>query len=531
VEGSGQLLQDILGKLQGLPPDAIAALDKETREAVGTQRFIPNPGPQTDAYYSKADIVLYGGAAGTGKGFLMLGLASQEHRNSIIFRRENTQLDGLEKDGASIFGADIPYNGQDHEWTWPDGRTVKLAGMQLANDWRKFAGRERQFIGYDEAAEFLEGQVSSMLAWLRGPPGQRCRIILASNPPRSQDGYWVQKWFAPWLDKGFTNPAAPGELRYAFGIGEERIEWVDSPEPRTVGPVTARPLSLTFLPARLHDNPYRDTEEYRSRLNSLPEPLRSQLMFGDFTAGVEDDLWQIIPSDWVRAAMNRWTSTPPDGVPMCAMGVDAAQGGRDNSVLAMRYDGWYAPLVVVPGALTPDGPSLSGLIIQHRRDTAKVIIDMGGGYGGSAYDHLKENVPNDQLIAFKGAEAATGRTADNQKGFISKRMQVYWRFREALDPSQPGGSPVFLPHDPQLLAELCAPRFDDSPNGFKFRADSTKERTTGRLGRSPDRADAVVMAWADGAKAASHGKNWEEKKAGRYAPVVVRSHTNRRRAR
>jgi hypothetical protein len=57
------------------------------------------------------------------------------------------------------------------------------------DDWRKYAGIARDFYGFDEAAEFLEEQVASLTGWLRSTkPGQRCRVILASNPPCGGDG-------------------------------------------------------------------------------------------------------------------------------------------------------------------------------------------------------------------------------------------------------------------------------------------------------------------------------------------------------
>ena len=353
MEGQTSILDDILTRLHGLPPAELDKLGKEIDATVGELRFIPNPGRQTEAYDSNADILLYGGQAGVGKGYLMLGLASQKHRHSIIFRRESTQLDGLERDGKGMFMG-IGFNGTDNEWSWPDGHTLRLGGMKEADDWNKHAGRERDFMGFDEGAEFLEMQVASMLGWLRGPKGQRCRMVLATNPPRSSDGAWVMKWFAPWLDDTFPQPAKHGELRYAFGLGKEKIEWSNSPDPRTVDGVLTHPLSLTFIPARLADNPFRNTPEYRSRLNSLPEPLRSQLMLWDFKAGTKDDLWQIIPTAWVKA--RKRAGHHCDAVPMCAVGTDpAGRGGSDRS--CVTYDGWSAPLIAVPGVKTPDGPT------------------------------------------------------------------------------------------------------------------------------------------------------------------------------
>lgn len=530
------VIDEMLTRLQGKSLQELTVLNDESEKILRGVKFVPNPGKQTEAYNSEADILLYGGQAGVGKGFLVMGLAGQQHRSAIVFRREASQLDGLERDGKTIYGPNVDYNGSDHEWTWYDKaenveRTVKLAGMKEPEDWRKQAGRERDLIAFDEATEFLEVQVASCLGWNRGPTGQRCRMVLATNPPRSQDGYWVNKWFAPWLDDAFEKPAKFGELRYTFDPTAERIEWVDKDARQVIDDIEVKPLSLTFIPAKLSDNPYRNTPEYKAKLNSLPEPLRSQLLFGDFKAGVRDDMWQIIPTAWVKASMAKWTPEPPDGVPMCAIAADIAQGGDDTTVLASRYDGWYNPLVVVPGIETPDGPSVAGLIIQHRRDNAMIIPDMGGGYGGSTFDHLKANLDRKYLLPWKGAEASGARTADKQLGFASKRMQAHWQFREALDPSQTGGSPIILPPDPILLADLTAPRYEIGSNGIKFRSDSTKEALTKRLGRSPDRGDGVVNCWQGGAKAMTDGKNWDDTRARRgRAPAVISGYANRRRA-
>src|SRR5688572_31824303 len=86
----------------------------------------------------------------------------------------------------------------------------------------------------------------------------------------------------------------------------------------------------------LKDNPFRDTPEYRAKLQMTPEPLRSQLIYGDFSVGQVDRAFQVIPTAWIKAAQARWKSTPPPGVPMCAMGVDVAQGGEDCNVMAVR---------------------------------------------------------------------------------------------------------------------------------------------------------------------------------------------------
>ena len=83
--------------------------------------------------------------------------------------------------------------------------------------------------------------------------------------------------------------------------------------------------------------------------------------------------------------------------------------------------------------------------------------------------------------------------------FANKRAEAYWRFREALDPDQDGGSLVALPDDAELRADLAAPKFSITPRGILI---ESKDDIRKRLGRSPGKSDAVVMAWSEGEKAA-----------------------------
>ena len=438
----------------------------------------------------------------THNSYLSIALAIQRHFKSIIFRRESTQTDGLIANAKEVILEDASFNGTANEFNWADGRSLKFAGLPSADDWRKHAGRERDLMVFDEAAEFLEVQVSSLFAWNRGPTGVHCQVLLASNPPRTADGAWMRIWFAPWLDPKYPNPAQDGELRWAvFRAGQ--IRWTDGPADVEIDGEFIKPKSLTFVRALLKDNPYRDTPEYRASLQALPDTLRKQMLHGDFEAGEEDDAFQTIPTSWVREAQQRWTPVPPVGVPMCAMGVDVAQGGADTTVLAPRYDGWYPRLTVKPGTETPDGKSVAGLVVTKRRDQARIIIDIGGGWGGDAYATLKQN--NIDTVSYMGVKPSLRRTVDKQLKFFNTRAEAYWRFREALDPSQAQGSPIMLPDDPELVADLCAPAYTIEARGIKV---EPKDKVTARLGRSPDKGDAVVMAWWDGAKQANHEGGW-----------------------
>lgn len=499
-------LNAVLGRLAKLPDGERMKVERDAMAATVDKVWVPNAGPQAQAYFSKADVLLYGGQAGGGKSQLLIGWSVNEADAGIVFRRELSQADGLERDGKQIIGSRGRYNGQDHEWTWASGKTLKLGGMKVADSWIDHAGRERDFIGFDEAGEFLEVQVASIAAWLRAAPGKRTRMILASNPPRTSEGLWLIDWFGPWLDEHHPlYPTAPGKLRWAVYV-KNRMVWVDGPGEHQVDGESYIAKSYTFIPASLEDNPDRNTDEYRAQLQSLPEPLRSQLLYGDFKAGLRDGANQVVPTAWIRAAQARWKPKPPEGIPMCAIAADCTGGGDDPLVIGWRHDSWFSDLVETPGEDVPlekIGAFTAGQIISHRRDDADITLDMGGGYGGPGYEWLHAN--GLKAYAYKGAEKTPRRTLDKKLGFTNKRSAALWKLREALDPGQPGGSTIALPPNTRMAADLTAPTFEVTQHGIKV---ESKEDVCARLGRSTDFGDVIIMLWWQGATLANSALKW-----------------------
>lgn len=181
-----------------------------------------------------------------------------------------------------------------------------------------------------------------------------------------------------------------------------------------------------------------------------------KLAAGEFSGALPDHPDQVIPTAWIIAAQGRWE---PDGwkaFEQTAMGFDPAGGGRDAAVLAFRHGGWYGKLVSEQGASTAEATTGTAAILMHRRNNCPVIVDHGGGFAGAVRTRLSDNgIP---VVAFNGANASTARAVGTNLPFANQRAEAWWRFREALDPDQEGGSVVALPPDPELRADLEAKR-------------------------------------------------------------------------
>jgi hypothetical protein len=507
-------LDELIQRVGKLPPQEQLAVIQEAEAQTHHMKWVPNPGPQTDAYFSKADVLLYGGEPGGGKSQLILGLAFNEHHRSLVMRRQYGDLDRMVEDALKIHGSRTGFNGSPPpKLRISERQVVDFAAAHRVGDEQGQMGKGRDLLGIDEATHFAKSQIRFLMGWNRtDDPGQRVRTVLATNPPLSPEGMWVIEMFAPWLDPQYAHPAKPGELRWVISDDDGNDSWVEGPGEYAVKVAgrdkMVRAKSRTYIPASVKDNPYYVASGYESELDAMPEPYRSLLM-GGFRTAFKDRPDQLIPTKWVQLAQQRWTPTPPKGVPMCAIGVDASGGGEDPMVLAPRHDGWFAEQIEIPAKQIPMervGSYCSGVVVSYRRDGALVVVDMGGGYGGPIYEHLHAN--HVEVKRYKGAEATTRRSRDGKLRFVNTRSAALWLFARRSTRISPVAARSRLPPNPKLVADLTAPSFEPTPNGIKA---EPKDKVTERLGRSTNDGDAVVMAWYEGQRWLTDAMDWMDR--------------------
>jgi hypothetical protein len=469
-----------------LTPEEMAEFDKLLMPA--RQLWTPLPGPQTAAFLTEASILGYGGAAGGGKSDLGMGLGCTQHLRTGIFRQNGTELTAIVDRLAEIVGSRDGLSEQKGIWRLerPDGVPIQieLGSFPRPGDERKYQGRPHDLLVFDEAQNMRQSAVRYILGWLRSTvEGQRCRAVFTFNPPTDAIGQWIIQFFGPWLDKAHRNPAEPGELRWFTTIDGVDAE-VESGDSFEHNGEIVRPRSRTFIPSRVSDNPYLAGTEYEAELQAMPEPWRSQMLHGDFEAGMEDDPWQVIPTDWVDAAMARW-ERPPKLAEMDSLGVDVAMGGRDQTIIARRHGMWFDEPIVYNGRDCPDGPTIAGYVVAASRNEAVIHIDLFG-VGAKPYGHLMGM--QQRVIGVNVGDPAPGTDSSGRLRFKNLRSLLWWRMREALDPSSNSG--IALPRDRRLRADLCAATW--KPLGPIVQVASSEDMTK-EIGRSPDFGTAYVL--------------------------------------
>lgn len=202
-------------------------------------------------------------------------------------------------------------------------------------------------------------------------------------------------------------------------------------------------------------------------------PMFQVRVMGNFATEADD---QVISIGQVERAQAREVEAGEPVIIAC----DVARFGSDETVIAIRR-GRHVRL-----ARSYNGKSLmetAGQIIDVARSTGadsfRIVVD-DAGLGGGVTDRLKEQ--GWPVEAFNGGERAT-----QPELYPNRRSEAWFAFQDQVDD-------VDLDTDEQLAADLVAPRYTLDSAGR--RVVERKDATRKRLGRSPDRADAVLMAFA-----------------------------------
>ena len=293
----------------------------------------PQPGAQERFLASPASIILYGGAAGSGKTHAEL-LYPLRYKNvrgfgAVIFRKNANQIDnegGLWDNARDMYsgipGAQIRRG--EKAWTFHDKNGEQLSRISFRHIERdeevlNYHGSQICGIEYDELCMFSEYVFFYMLSRNRSMCGVRPYVIGTCNPDADS---WVAKFIEWWIDQdtGYPIKERSGKIRWMMRR-DDQIYWADTKQElidqfNLVTPEELEePRSVTFIAATIYDNQalLKANPQYLANLKAMPTIERERLLMGNWkikpSAGLYfkreqlGNILQFVPDDvvqWVR---------------------------------------------------------------------------------------------------------------------------------------------------------------------------------------------------------------------------------------
>ena len=212
-------------------------------------------------------------------------------------------------------------------------------------------------------------------------------------------------------------------------------------------------------------------------------PMYLAKVRGQFPESVSDS---VVPWAWAKMCQTedeagRWTGRRP-----VELGVDVGAGG-DRTVIYARH-GPRATLVW--RGQTPDPMVVVGQIVQAIRDIgpSRVKIDVigiGWGIVGRLVELRAEGAFKADIVGVNVGESARDTTR-----FVKLRDELWWEVGRELSRTRAWDLRAV---DDTTIGQLISPKYaPDSAGRIKV---ERKDETRKRLGRSPDDADALLLAF------------------------------------
>ncbi|MFQ5509920.1 MAG: terminase large subunit domain-containing protein [Leptospirillia bacterium] len=301
---------------------------------------------QSRAFSSPATELLYGGAAGGGKSFLLRVSAIRwclavPGLQVFLFRRTYPDLRANHLNGPGNLhtllaehtaAGDVSWRAQETAFRFANGSRLRLCHLMRDSDLAKYQGAEIHVLLIDELTHFTEAQYRFLRSRVRCA-GLDVPKVLASRLPRIECATNPGSVGHQWVKQFWVDPAAPCDT------------WQTEDEDGG--------MLRQYLPARLEDSPALTNADpdYAKRLSGLgaPEWVKS-MREGDWNIaqGQALEMWDekrhviepfAIPPHWTRFRAFDWGSSKPFSVGWWA--VSDGSYPRFPCGALIRYREWY----------------------------------------------------------------------------------------------------------------------------------------------------------------------------------------------
>lgn len=473
----------------------------------------PQPGFQTEALSTKADIAILGSGAGVGKTSALLleflRHIKQKGWGGVIFRRLYTQIGN---EGGLWDTSRMMYQNLHPEIRpefiegrklirFPSGAKLSFAHLNQESDVNQWQGAQIKFLAFDELTHFEASQFFYMLSRNRGAGVKIDSYCRATCNPAGHG--WLKDFISWWLyphdyaDESLSDypiPERAGKLRYLIRSMNKNF-WGDSREecyeslPTEVkktadnkdGASIEDAKSVTFIPGKLDDNKIllESDPGYKGNLLQLDEEEQEQLLKGR---------WRSIGSDArimynQRAVEDLFTNSfVEEGENF--MTCDIAMEGVDLFVI-VHWSGWRAENIYFYPKSKGDGiiRIIESTSEKHSVPRRNIAFDAGGvgnylkGFLRNSFDFLGNAAP----IPIEGSK----------QNYLNLRTQCYYELRQYVNDYG-----MFINATGKLKEiiseELRAILKAETKADGKLRIISTDE-IKALIKRSPDFASAISM--------------------------------------
>jgi len=269
--------------------------------------------------------VLFGGAPGGGKTYLLIAMAYihvlEYGPDAFVgmFRQETPEFRDILRQARQMY---VPLGGQwndrDRVWTFPNGGVVQMTYLRTMEDALGHKGAAYSLLLWDELTGWHDdGPYEFLLTRLRTTNKEIVPQSVASCNPDGPGMWWVRdRW-------RIMDPDCPPETPF---LGEL--------PPET--PAHIKPHWRVFIPSLLSDNPHFEGTGYEESLWAIRDPVRrNAYVKGDWSVFVGQAYPEFsekfhvyedfpIPHTWPRWAAMDWGTAKPYCVLYFAM--DPASG-------------------------------------------------------------------------------------------------------------------------------------------------------------------------------------------------------------
>jgi len=447
--------------------DEVMKLERELFKAAKGRAIFAQRGPQERLMTTTANVVIYGGGAGSGKSHGVLMYITRYVENgdyrAIYFRKTNTetrQMGGLWDEACKLWGE--IFNAKMLEQTlnarFPSGAKIQFA--QLHKEGRAavegFKGLQAPTVIFDEGTAFEEDSIFYINTRQRSSSEEFQRqMLITTNPDR--DG-WPFKFVRPWVDDSFpVEPEADGMCAFIrceeAGVlppgvkpsdvieRDQNVLWVKRG--------TKGSRTIEYIHATLADNIFIE-DDYINNIMQADRISRIRLLGGPqawhirFEAGevFKREWWQFI--DWenlppMRAWVRSWDFAGRKKRPAGSKG--KAPDYTASVLIGITAERWprYVVADVTNERLTPAETENRVAELQeadqNRVGDHTVLLQRGGGDAGFHVDHMYRTrvLPGKKMktMAMTGTkeERAKPMSALAEKGMV---LLVHGDWNEAF---------------------------------------------------------------------------------------------------